>query len=160
MSDNRNYPGRNHGKFNNYQSSNYHNEPKTELAPVIKIEKFYKEDGKPKTELFGKFAEDIAKNFVGISRTQLRRIFDEVKRYEEIITQENFNDHYPYIVMIKSKTRYAVARATNNKIEGAYKNLYDFIYEGISLIETKEDYHVFLALFEAVYGFCYEKLRK
>jgi CRISPR/Cas system CSM-associated protein Csm2 small subunit len=61
--------------------------------------------------------------------------------------------------MIKSKLNYAVARVikTNRSEEGVYKNLADFITRGIDLVKEPKDYHVFVALFEAVYGFYYAK---
>ena len=61
--------------------------------------------------------------------------------------------------MIKSKVHYATARAKKDKKNDAiyYDNLCDFISEGIELIKSPQDYHVFVSLFEAVYGFYYEK---
>jgi CRISPR type III-A-associated protein Csm2 len=151
MDNNRNFHGNN----------SYGNRNPVTVKPYVKIGGFYADEVNKtvKKDLFGTKANEIAECLVGISGTQLRRIYDEVKRFELYLTQENWTNHHPYILMIKSKTRYAVARATKNRIEGAYKNFYDFINEGLSLINEKKDYHVFLALFEAVYGFSYEKLR-
>jgi len=129
MPDNKNFHGRPQSGYNAPR-----NPPPVQPVKPVEIDGFYTDDGNPKKELFDKKAKDIADSIVGVSATQLRRIYDEVKRFEQIISQENWSSQYPYILMIKSKTRYAVAKAT-------------------------KDYHVFLALFEAVYGFCYEKLR-
>lgn len=145
-------------------------EDKSETPAPVKIETFYKADGKTVDEnLFDSMALNIAKSFkgknkkgqdIGVTSTQLRRIFDEVKRFEQILTlQENqWGKQLPYIKMIKSKVAYSVARAAKQKSEekGVYKNLEHFISSGIDLIKTQEDYHIFVNLFEAAYGFYYE----
>jgi len=138
-------------------------------SPVI-IDSFYKEDKETILPfLFDTKAMEIAKSFVGkdrngesigVSSTQLRRIFDEVKRFEQILlsSSEQWNNQLPYIKMIKSKVAYSVARASNKKSSESevYKNLEKFISSSIDLIETEQDYHVFVSLFEATYGFYYE----
>ncbi|MGD9927944.1 MAG: type III-A CRISPR-associated protein Csm2 [Sphaerochaeta sp.] len=98
----------------------------------------------------------------GVSGTQLRRIFDEVKRFEYLLQLDTtmWDIQLPYIKMIKSKVRYTIARSTRNLRNsdeiGCYKALSDFLIEGIDSIQKQKDYEVFLALFEAVYGFYYE----
>ena len=124
---------------------------------------FYK-DGKLDPDLFDSKAKEIAASFKddhnnGVTSTQLRRIFDEVKRFEQILsTGENqWDKQLPYIKMIKSKVAYSVARAIKNKqSEAAYKNLEKFINDAIGLVEKKEDFRIFVSLFEAVYGYYYE----
>ena len=87
-------------------------------------------------------------------------MFDEVKRYERLIGEDDASwlEQYPYIKMIKSRTHYTIARCKKNDKNNAkyYDNLSEFISEGIDLIKSKRDYHVFVSLFEAVYGFYYE----
>lgn len=136
-------------------------------APV-KIESFYKgSDIDP--DLFDKKALEIAKSFVGkdkfgndvgVTSTQLRKIFDEVKRFEQLLQvgENQFAKQLPYIKMIKSKVAYSVARAVKNKSSSkcVYDNLSYFIKSSIDLIKTETDYHVFVSLFEAAYGFYYE----
>lgn len=100
-------------------------------------------------------------NRYGITSTQLRRLFDEVKRYETLIDDDNLESwslQYPYIKMIKSKVHYTVARAKKREEKNSkyYDNLSAFISEGIDLIKSVKDYHIFVSLFEAVYGFYYE----
>ena len=144
-----------------------------------RIGSFYEQGtNKIRPELFNKFAEEVAKSFAfvkkndkdygpkefrnGVTSTQLRRMFDEVKRYETLIHDDNkdsWEKYLPYIKMIKSKVHYAVARAKrrcNERDEKYYDNLSSFISEGIELVNSVEDYHVFVSLFEAVYGFYYE----
>ncbi len=98
----------------------------------------------------------------GVGGTQLRRIFDEVKRFEYLLqlNENEWQNQLPYIKMIKSKIRYTVARAIRNErnrdVIDCYEALALFISEGIDSIKEQRDYEVFLALFEAVYGFYYE----
>ena len=127
----------------------------------VEIGGFYSEDGKLKLDLFDRKANEIADSIVGVTRTQLRRIFDEVKRFEQRLAVETWDDVVPYVRMVKSKVSYQVARAIdkNRSTEGAYRNLSAFITEGISLAGSEKDFRVFLSLFEAVYGFSYEKLK-
>ena len=132
------------------------------------IETFYEKgtrDVRPK--LFDTIANKIATEFIGrnkenqfgkVTKRQLRRLFDEVKRFEQVLdgTPENWKKNYPLIRMVKSKASYNIARSKTTKGNNdVWDNLYGFIDEGIGLIEVEEDYHVFLSLFEAVYGFYY-----
>ncbi|MDR1626275.1 MAG: type III-A CRISPR-associated protein Csm2 [Spirochaetia bacterium] len=137
--------------------------------PVV-IGGFYTADNKIKPDLFDKTAREIAESFyirnpqIGVSITQLRRLFDEVKRFEQILDASpgQWEAQLPYIKMIKSKVSYTVARAVKQKSveEGVYKNLADFMTQGIDLVKELRDYHVFVSLFEAAYGFYYEKAPK
>lgn len=142
----------------------------SQIKPAVEIKSFYKPGTDvPEQDLFDKKAQEIAESFVGkdgwgndigVSSTQLRRVFDEVKRYERLLsgTDAKWEEQLPYIKMIKSKVAYTVARAakTKPKERGVYKNLEAFISSGINLIKTEKDYHVFVSLFEAVYGFYYD----
>ena len=137
--------------------------------PVEKINSFYK-NGEIRPELFDTVAERIAKTFAkvdennpkkrnGVTSTQIRRLFDEVKRYDRLITDEkSWIEQKPYIKMIKAKVHYTVARCKKNDKPNAffYDNLSAFLTEGIDLVNTAKDYRVFVSLFEAVYGFYYE----
>jgi len=131
------------------------------------MESFYSNAEKKivKADLFDVTAEKIANGFVkdnnSVSSTQMRRLYDEVKRFDQNLdgTPETWEKNYPYIRMIKSKVTYNVARAIEkNRFEAdVYKKLSAFITEGLDQVTGEEDYHVFTALFEAVYGFYYEK---
>ncbi|MCM1322154.1 MAG: type III-A CRISPR-associated protein Csm2 [Bacteroides sp.] len=149
--------------------------PAVEVSQYKKIGNFYDAAGKVRADLFNEYAEDVAKSLSvsspkggneGVSSTQLRRLFDEVKRYDRLLSEndsEKWDEQLPYIKMIKSKVRYTAARTKKNAkakhetgTEKCYDNLISFISEGIDLIKTQKDYRVFSALFEAVYGFYYE----
>lgn len=127
----------------------------------VKIESFYNA-GKIKPELFDTEAQKIAKSLSadrnGVSATQMRRIFDEVKRFDRLLAanRQQWQELEPYIRMINSKVRYMVFRASKSKQDKlCYKNLESFINSGLQLVKSAEDYHVFTSLFEAVYGFYY-----
>ena len=165
---NNNYSG-GRGNFNRQQQQD-----RLQIKPAVEIKSFYKPGTDvPEQDLFDKKAQEIAESFVGkdgwgndigVSSTQLRRVFEEVKRYERLLsgTDAKWEEQLPYIKMIKSKVAYTVARAakTKPKERGVYKNLETFISSGINLIKTEKDYHVFVSLFEAVYGFYYDKAPK
>ena len=135
--------------------------------------KFYTEGKTVNADLFDGIAKNIAVSFIGkdkfgkpcgVGRTQMRRLYDEVKRFEQNLdgTQETWNKHYPYIRMIKSKLSYNITRAIEKNRDSAdgYRKLSEFITDGIQQVHNEDDYHVFVALFEAVYGFYYEKSPK
>ena len=157
-----------------YQNNFGPKKPQMEISPGVKIPAFYKDVEKkiPLPDLFDVTAQKVAESFIGradgvvkigVTSTQLRRIFDEVKRFEQLLNAapEQWEQQYPYIRMIKSKVAYQVARAATKKEEaGVYKNLETFINSCIDLVKSKEDYDIFVALFEAVYGFYYEKAPK
>ncbi len=128
----------------------------------VKIESFYNA-GKIKPELFDTEAQKIAKSLSadrnGVSATQMRRIFDEVKRFDRLLAanRQQWQELEPYVRMINSKVSYMVFRAikVSSNDEPYYKNLESFINSGLQLVKSAEDYHVFTSLFEAVYGFYY-----
>ena len=135
-------------------------------------------------DLFNEFAEKVAQTFSyvkfeeyfdkkagkqkkkevrnGVSSTQIRRLFDEIKRYDRLLNDgdiKSWEIQYPYIKMIKSKVHYTVARSQKNgqkEDSSYYDNLRGLISEGIDLIKSPKDYQVFVALFESVCGFYYE----
>lgn len=155
-------------------NNSFRDESKAETKPAVEIKEFYTQGTQtPKPDLFDATAEKVAEslvgkdrrgNSIGVSSSQLRRIFDEVKRFEQILSMPDakWEEQLPYIKMIKSKVAYSVARAAKNKADekGVYSNLEKFISSSINLIKTEKDYHVFVSLFEAAYGFYYEKAPK
>ena len=138
----------------------------------MNMENFYADEKRKivRATLFDKEAEEIAGSFVGrdrsnrllgVGRTQLRRLYDEVKRLEQNLdgSKETWEKNLPYIKMIKSKLNYNIVRASEKSSDkrDVYKKLSEFITKGINLVNDEEDYRVFSSLFEAVYGFYYEK---
>jgi CRISPR-associated protein Csm2 len=157
------------GGFSSGQKS-YGQQPVPQNLPqAVKISGFYESGGNVNSDLFDKTAGAVASSIIGVTGTQLRRIFDEVKRFEQLLDtssgdeedeQKIWKKHEPYIRMIKSKVSYTIARAINKANQAdanGYRNLSKFITKCIDLVKDTHDYRVFVALFEAVYGFYYEK---
>lgn len=152
-----------------FQQNRNDREDKSFTPSSVKIGSFYTADKKSiEPNLFDSTAKKVAESFIGkdkagrtigITSTQLRRIFDEVKRFEQILSTDSaqWEKQLPYIKMIKSKVSYTVARAAKQKEaeRGVYKNLEIFISSSIDLIQSEKDYMAFLSLFEAAYGFYY-----
>lgn len=132
----------------------------------VELQSFYTEKGEVIDTLFDSKAKEIASSFIGkdqygkncgLTSSQLRKIFDEVKRFEGNFGSNKESEWVkkkPYIKMIKSKVAYTIAR--NGAKKGVWKNFEYFISSCIDKVESEKDYHVFLSLFEAVYGFYYE----
>mgnify|MGYP000956686674 FL=1 len=153
----------------------YNNKPDDTNQKSVAIKTFYKTadnntaDKVIRSDLFDDVAKKIAGSFAsekgGVSYTQLRRMYDEAKRFEQLLDadEKNWEKELPYIKMMKSKICYAVARAVKDKgkyVKDYYKNFASFISEGIDLIKDEQDYRVFISLFEAVCGFYYENAPK
>lgn len=131
--------------------------------PVSVVYQLRMENGSISPDLFDSTASSIAKSFVGsdhrggITSSQMRKIFDEVKRFETLlVSKDSWEKQLPYIKMIKSKVAYSVARISQSNTSGGYVNFKSFIDSGIDQIKSKEDFDIFVSLFEAVYGFYYE----
>jgi len=132
----------------------------------------FKLDIKTDPNLYDNTAYEIAKclvgrndrgnRIVGVTRSQLRKIFDETKSLKKRIGQlddsEAWSNIYPMVKMIKAKTAYLFARAQRERRDSKnyYKNLLEFIQKGIDQIKNPEDFNIFCLLFEAVYGYYYE----
>lgn len=112
--------------------------------------------------LYDATARAIAESFLGISQTRLRRFFDEVK---SIARHPGFRSDFAReeasIMLLKSKISYMIGRASNDRDERAsLNNLKRFFDIGLKQVDSADSYLVFVTLFEAVYGFFYEKSRK
>jgi len=120
---------------------------------------------KVEPSLFDTTAMEIAKKLIskdskgkpiGVTRSQIRRIFDEIKRLQKDLTQKNnWDEILPLIKLVKAKTAYTSARAKSSD-KYYYTNLNYFIDNGIDQINSKKNFDTFCLLFEAVYGFYYE----
>ena len=163
----------NYGNRSGFSNRNgFGNSPQKDLSLTpdpVRIDSFYDSTGTIKVDLFDATAKKVAESFIGqdkkghdigVSSTQLRKIFDEVKRFEQILMGNagKWNEQLPYIKMIKSKVAYNLTRAgdKDKALKGVYKNLELFISSGIDRIANEKDYHVFVSVFEASYGFYYQ----
>lgn len=128
---------------------------------------FYSQDGHIRPELLSKEAEQKAhefgvKNpqnnkFDGVSKTQIRKIFDEVKRLERMLSVKKWNDILPLVKMLKPKVAYQVKRAIEKEKQLAqyYKKFETFIVDGIDAVKDEKDFKAFCLYFEAVYAYYY-----
>ena len=106
-------------------------------------------------ELLDRDASNIASELDKISTHQVRRFFDEVKRYQSDIEKRKkpYNEVKPYILMLKSKAKYAASKKPEMKI------FYEFIDGSIKKIKDPDQqieqkkFSAFCLFFEAVYGF-------
>lgn len=112
---------------------------------------------KIRPELLDKDALLIAKDFekAKLTTNQVRKFYDEVKKYEKLLEKKDFSDVEPLIYMLKSKAKYAV-----NKKNGMDMVFYEFIDKSIDKIKTattkeskEQNYKAFCLFFEAIYGF-------
>ena len=126
-------------------------------------------------ELYDETARKIAEALVdrphrgnnanGVSRHQLRRLFDEVKRLKRRLdnrqgdsADQAWRETLPMVKLVKSKAAYIAARQKKDKYVGThYENMKKFIDHGIDQIKSQDDLERFVTLFEAVYGFYYER---
>ena len=134
--------------------------------PKVNFE-FDLHDSESLAVLYSTRAEEIAKTFVhgreGVSRNQIRRLFDECKRLLRKIDSgegETENDRWqevvPLVKLIKAKTAYAVTRASEKRVDrDYYQRLGEFIQRGIDQSTNVESYRRFVTLFEAVYAYYY-----
>jgi len=129
-----------------------------------------KDKGEVNPALFGDIAEKIAAGFIGeekdgkynaVSKSQIRRLYNEVKRIDQKLggDPEKWKTYHSQIIMIKSKVYYNVARAIdkNQSEKNLYNNLSKFFTDWLLKVKDEKDYHVFSELFEAVYGFYYKE---
>ncbi len=164
---NNNYYGnKGSGGVNNYNGKNREWGKDVILPPDFKEFKLLNDNGKLTDNLFCNIADEISKSFVsngkGVSERQFRRIFDEIKRFDIKLQNEtkSWDDLKPYIQMLNSKVAYAVARSkerakNDDIIKKGYENFKSFIECGIKQSNSKDNYHYFTCLIEAVYGFYY-----
>ncbi|MBU4486124.1 MAG: type III-A CRISPR-associated protein Csm2 [Candidatus Delongbacteria bacterium] len=129
--------------------------------------KFFDDNGKKviNFRILDEEAEKIAqslffvsgRNKNGVSSSQLRKFFYEIKSLEKKYDYEkNWDTVKPLVKMIKSKVAYA---NTEKKVGRFNKPYYDkfteFINTGIYSIEDEKDLKAFSKMFEAVVGFYY-----
>ena len=144
---------------------------------------YYDKDGKVKKNLFDKMAEEEARSLIKASEieraeeekrknnlkeakkileniqytasSQIRKYYDEVRRYKIKIEQskekiQEFDKLLPYIKMLRAKVMYAKGRKV------VTDEFVHFINKNLSLLNSKEDLQKFLIFsryFEAVLGF-------
>lgn len=122
---------------------------------------FVDSKGNLREELMTIEAEKIAKSLEKVSTAQLRAFFNEIKalrnRLENNSKDEHFEKIYPFVLMIKSKVQYRLAK--DKKLEP----LKNFLYAGIDEIQKqnkigrgKETFENFAIFFETIVGYAYK----
>lgn len=81
--------------------------------------------------------------------TQLRKFYDEVLKFDGILktNPDGFEAILPYINMLNAKVAYAMGR------ELVSEGFKDFISKSIRQIKDKDDFDVFIDLFESFIGY-------
>jgi len=125
---------------------------KTEEIPTIK----FRENDRLRRELLTvdaqKWADLLAQKGNGVTPTQLRNFFNEVKALESRIEAGGFEKVDALIGLLKSKAAYTYARAEKKKKEG-FKYLQYMIEQCVDYSTSKERFRDFVLFFEAVMGF-------
>lgn len=88
----------------------------------------------------------------GVTATQLRNFFNEVKALQSRIEADGFAANEAMIGLLKSKAAYAYARAEKKRKKG-FEYLKNMIEQCSDLSKTKQDFDAFALFFEAVVGF-------
>lgn len=120
--------------------------------PKIKL----RSNGQLRKELLTSEAEEWASllynNDNGVTATQLRNFFNEVKALQSRIEAGGFNSNEAMIGLLKSKAAYSLARAERRKKKG-FEYLKSLLEQGADLSETEEAFNDFALFFEAIMGF-------
>lgn len=99
-----------------------------------------------------KWAECLYDNKSGVTATQLRNFFNEVKALQSRIEAGGYAPNEAMIGLLKSKAAYALARAEKKRKIG-FEYLKSMIEQGADLSTSEEAFNDFALFFEAVMGF-------
>lgn len=153
--------------YNNVQkrNSNYQQPRNNKSEQKIRLEfvkSGYRKDGILREKLIIKEAKDISEdlynNGSGLSSSQLRAFFNEVKAIQNRINndEQKFNQNYPFILMLKSKAAYKYRNGgQNSKIT---EQFYDFINASVDYIKenkSMQTFNDFVLFFETIVGYYY-----
>jgi len=110
----------------------------------ISIEEIAKEDG---------IAEMAAKNFKGLKTTQLRRIFDAVKKIESDLADKSWSDVEAEFHMLRPLIAYAKGR---NLIPNNFYTLITIAMQKVPVgddDQKKKNYRIFVKLLESIVAY-------
>lgn len=139
---------------NNFLGESEHSkqsEPKNNPPKIV-----FRDDRQLRRELLTSDAEKWA-NFLydnknGVTATQLRSFFNEVKALQSRIEAGGFTANDAIIGLLKSKAAYALVRAEKRRKKG-FKYLKNMIEQCVDLSKNEEAFNDFVLFFEAVMGF-------
>ncbi|HNV36995.1 MAG TPA: type III-A CRISPR-associated protein Csm2 [Rectinema sp.] len=124
-----------------------------ELLPLLKNEQL-------NIDIFRQdYLEKIAASVKNVSRSQMRRIFDELKKYKISIEKgAQYSEIYPYILMEKAKLSYLCKRMMEKDRNNApyYANLKSLIFRLIDMCNSASSYIALATFFEAMFGYYFE----
>lgn len=108
-----------------------------------------------KSDLFSTDAENLAKKIAEEGtktcnkRSQIRKFYDEVLNFSVRFGKDSaeFEKMLPYLKMLNAKAAYAKGRGL---ISDSFKN---FISDSLKQVNDKDDFEVFVGLFEAFMGY-------
>ena len=134
-------------------------QPEQTKPPTI----VFRENGKLRRSLLTSeakmWADLLFDNRSGVTATQLRNFFNEVKALQSRIEAGGFTTSEAMIGLLKSKAAYAYARS-EKKSKKAFGYLQSMIEQGVDLVfknsdpeKSEEAFNDFVLFFEAVMGF-------
>lgn len=116
----------------------------------------FRKDGQLKREVLTtdaeKWADWLYNGGNGVTATQLRNFFNEVKALQSRIDAGGFEANDAIVGLLKSKVAYAYARAEKKRKDG-FKYLQSMIEQGVDYSDSKDKFSDFALFFEAVMGF-------
>lgn len=124
-----------------------------------------KEKNTIKSALLNEEAKQIAESFFttdrrgkdieGLSSTQMRRFYNEIKSIEKRLHTTSFKVLFPLVKMVKSKVAYAAnPKKKKEKITPEFRKFMD---KCIDNIDDEKDFKAFTLHFESVVGYFYGK---
>ncbi len=109
------------------------------------------------------FKEDlltsVAKSIQNVSKSQMRRVFDDVKRHKFALESgKKWEEIYPYVLMQKAQISYLCKRKSedNRADQSYYQNLKTLTFKLIDMCNSAKAYIVYTNFLEALYGYYYE----
>jgi len=134
-------------------------QPEQTKPPTI----VFRENGKLRRSLLTSeakmWADLLFDNRSGVTATQLRNFFNEVKALQSRIEVGGFDANEAMIGLLKSKAAYAYARAEKKRKKGfdylksMIDQSVDLIFKSNSQKKSEEAFNDFALFFEAVMGF-------
>lgn len=146
--------------FYSGQQRGAHKNPGIKEAPVLpEIHELLK-NGKLNPDNFQQeVLSKAARALENVSKTQMRKVFDEIKRFKFLLKSgSDWQDIYPLVLMQKAKISYLCKRKSDDSQNAAsyYNNLKKMIFNLIDLCHSKEEYLAYADFMEALYGYYYE----
>jgi len=90
----------------------------------------------------------------GVSSSQLRRVYGEVKGLERQMDASGWERVSPMVKMLRARMAYTVGRSQRDD-RNCYVKLQRFIDDSVESIGSEQEFRAFCKQFEAVVGFYY-----